>query len=601
MKYTLATIVGIMIVHVILFFIFIGFIGAIASFSEKTVTVKNNSILTIKLEGEILDRTSDNPLDNIDFLSFTPKKNLGLNKILASIQKAAKDSRIQGIYLDLTEIQGNFGALAFTQEIRNALQKFKESGKFIYSYSNLGYSQKSYYLATVADKIFVNPETPLLLTGMSSSISFYKETLAKLGIQPEVVKVGKFKSAVEPFISDEMSPANREQVQTYLNSLWGNIVKGISASRNIPVEKINQITDDFKIYPTEEFVKEGFFDGALYENVMLDKLREACGLTDDEKLSLTNFEDYTKATFPSVNFAADKIAVIYAQGNIEFQQGPESIGPELATTIRKAREDKNIKAIVLRVNSPGGSALTSDIIWKEVQLAAQAKPFIASMGNVAASGGYYISCAADTIVADPTTLTGSIGIFGLLFSGEKLIKDKLGISSDVVKTNEHSDFGGGYPLPIPISDRPLTDYERNVMQTYINRGYDTFLDRVSQGRHMTKEAVNEIAQGRVWTGEDALKLGLVDVLGGLEDAIAIAANKAGLNNYQITELPVERSPFEDILINFSQSIRTSILKSELGDFYDTYREQKELLKIKMPIEQIIQITKLTREEIEKIK
>ena len=202
------------------------------------------------------------------------------------------------------------------------------------------------------------------------------------------------------------------------------------------------------------------------------------------------------------------------------------------------------------------------------------------MGNVAASGGYYISCAADTIVADPTTLTGSIGIFGLLFSGEKLIKDKLGISSDVVKTNEHSDFGGGYPLPIPISDRPLTDYERNVMQTYINRGYDTFLDRVSQGRHMTKEAVNEIAQGRVWTGEDALKLGLVDVLGGLEDAIAIAANKAGLNNYQITELPVERSPFEDILINFSQSIRTNILKSELGDFYDTYREQKELLKIK---------------------
>ncbi len=580
LKYTLATIVGIMIVHVILFFIFIGFIGAIASFSEKTVTVKNNSILTIKLEGEILDRTSDNPLDNIDFLSFTPKKNLGLNKILASIQKAAKDSRIQGIYLDLTEIQGNFGALAFTQEIRNALQKFKESGKFIYSYSNLGYSQKSYYLATVADKIFVNPETPLLLTGMSSSISFYKETLAKLGIQPEVVKVGKFKSAVEPFISDEMSPANREQVQTYLSSLWGNIVKGISASRNIPVEKINQITDDFKIYPTEEFVKEGFFDGTLYENAMLDKLREACGLTDDEKLSLTNFEDYTKATFPSVNFAADKIAVIYAQGNIEFQQGPESIGPELATTIRKAREDKNIKAIVLRVNSPGGSALTSDIIWKEVQLAAQTKPFIASMGNVAASGGYYISCAADTIVADPTTLTGSIGIFGLLFSGEKLIKDKLGISSDVVKTNEHSDFGGGYPLPIPISDRPLTDYERNVMQTYINRGYDTFLDRVSPGRHMTKEAVNEIAQGRVWTGEDALKLGLVDVLGGLEDAIAIAANKAGLNNYQITELPVERSPFEDILINFSQSIRTSILKSELGDFYDTYREQKELLKIK---------------------
>ena len=580
LKYLLATIVGIIIVHVILFFVFIGLVGAITSFSSPTIEIKDNTILKLSLKTAIPDRASENPFQNFNLMIMSPEKQIGLNKILEYIDNASKDSRIKGIYLDLTEINSNFGALATIDEIRNALLRFKKSGKFIYSYTNLGYSQKSYYLATVADSVFVNPETPLLLTGMSANISFYKDLLKKIGVQPEVIRVGKFKSAVEPYIETHMSDANREQAQTYLSSLWGNIVKGISASRNIPVEKINQITDDFKIYPTEEFVKEGFFDGTLYENAMLDKLREACGLTDDEKLSLTSFEDYTKATFPSVNFAADKIAVIYAQGNIEFQQGPESIGPELATTIRKAREDKNIKAIVLRVNSPGGSALTSDIIWKEVQLAAQTKPFIASMGNVAASGGYYISCAADTIVADPTTLTGSIGIFGLLFSGEKLIKDKLGISSDVEKTNEHSDFGGGYPLPIPISDRPLTDYERNVMQTYINRGYDTFLDRVSQGRHMTKEAVNEIAQGRVWTGEDALKLGLVDVLGGLEDAIAIAANKAGLNNYQITELPVERSPFEDILINFSQSIRTSILKSELGDFYDTYREQKELLKIK---------------------
>ena len=580
LKYLLATIVGIIIVHVILFFVFIGLVGAIASFSSPSIEIKDNTILKLSLKTAIPDRASENPLQNFNLTTMSSEKQIGLNKILEYIDNASKDSRIKGIYLDLTEISSNFGALATIDEIRNALLRFKQSGKFIYSYTNLGYSQKSYYLATVADSVFVNPETPLLLTGMSANISFYKDLLKKIGVQPEVIRVGKFKAAVEPYIETHMSDANREQVQTYLGSLWGNIVKGISASRNIPVEKINQITDDFKIYPVEEFVKEGFFDGALYENAMLYKLREACGLTENEKLSLTSFEDYTKVTFPTVHFAAEKIAVIYAQGNIEFQQGPESIGPELATTIRKAREDKNIKAIVLRVNSPGGSALTSDIIWKEVQLAAQTKPFIASMGNVAASGGYYISCAADTIVADPTTLTGSIGIFGLLFSGENLIKDKLGISSDVVKTNEHSDFGGGYPLPIPISDRPLTEYERNVMQTYINRGYDTFLDRVSQGRHMSKEAVNEIAQGRVWTGEDALELGLVDVLGGLEDAIAIAANKAGLDYYQLIELPVERSPFKDILLNFSQSIRTSILKSELGDFYDTYREQKEWLKIK---------------------
>ena len=580
LKYLLATIVGIIIVHVILFFVFIGLVGAIASFSSPSIEIKDNTILKLSLKTAIPDRASENPLQNFNLTTMNSEKQIGLNKILEYIDNASKDSRIRGIYLDLTEINSNFGALATIEEIRNALLRFKQSGKFIYSYTNLGYSQKSYYLATVADSVFVNPETPLLLTGMSANISFYKDLLKKIGVQPEVIRVGKFKAAVEPYIETHMSDANREQVQTYLGSLWGNIVKGISASRNIPVEKINRITDDFKIYPVEEFVKEGFFDGALYEYAMLDKLREACGLIENEKLSLTSFEDYTKVTFPTVNFAAEKIAVIYAQGNIEFQQGPESIGPELATTIRKAREDKNIKAIVLRVNSPGGSALTSDIIWKEVQLAAQTKPFIASMGNVAASGGYYISCAADTIVADPTTLTGSIGIFGLLFSGEELIKDKLGISSDVVKTNEHSDFGGGYPLPIPISDRPLTEYERNVMQTYINRGYDTFLDRVSQGRHMSKEAVNEIAQGRVWTGEDALELGLVDVFGGLEDAIAIAANKAGLDYYQLIELPVERSPFKDILLNFSQSIRTSILKSELGDFYDTYREQKEWLKIK---------------------
>lgn len=515
LKYLLATILGIIIVHIIMFFVFIGIIGAITSFSSPTIEVKDNTILRLSLKTAIPDRASENPLQNFNLMTMMPEKQIGLNKILEYIDNASKDSRIKGIYLDLTEINSNFGALATIDEIRNALLRFKKSGKFIYSYSNLGYSQKSYYLATVADSLFVNPETPLLLTGMSANISFYKDLLKKVGIQPEVIRVGKFKSAVEPYIETHMSDANQEQVQTYLNSLWGNIVEGISISRNIPTEKINQITDDFNIYPTEEFVKEGFFDGAIYENTMLDKLHEACGLTEEEQLSLINLENYTKVTFPTVNFAADKIAVIYAQGNIEFQQGPGSIGPELATTIRKAREDKNIKAIVLRVNSPGGSALTSDIIWKEVQLAAQTKPFIASMGNVAASGGYYISCAADTIVADPTTLTGSIGIFGLLFSGENLIKDKLGISSDVVKTNEHSDFGGGYPLPIPISDRPLTAYERNVMQTYINRGYDTFLDRVSQGRHMTKEAVNEIAQGRVWTGEDAQRLGLVDVLGGL--------------------------------------------------------------------------------------
>lgn len=578
-KYTLATIVGILIVHILMIFFFFAFISTLAAFSVKTTDVKNNSVLTIKLEDEIIDRASENPFDNIDLLSMSPKKNLGLNKILESIKNATTDSRISGIYLNLTDIQGNFGALAFTEEIREALKKFKTSGKFIYSYSNLGYSQKSYYLATVSDKIFVNPETPLLLTGMSSSISFYKETLEKLGIQPEVVKVGKFKSAVEPFIANEMSEANREQVKKYLDSSWETLVQGITTSRNIPVDSIEKITDRFNFYTPEQFKNYGFFDGVVYEDQMLVLLKEKCGIGAQEKLNLIALTDYQNASVAdkTIEINKDKIAVIYAEGEIGMQQTPKTIGPELAQTIRKVREDKNIKAIVLRVNSPGGSALTSDIIWREVDLARQAKPVIVSMGNVAASGGYYISCAADTILAEPTTLTGSIGIFGLFFSGEKLIQDKIGIHTDVVKTNEHSDFGGSYPLPIPISSRPLTPYEKNVLQNYVNQGYETFLSRVMAGRDMGREELDAIAQGRVWTGADALKIGLVDMLGGLEEAIHIAAAKAGVEKYNIQEFPVAKNPWEELFSGFAGNIKAQLMKEELGAFYSTWEQLRNIL------------------------
>lgn len=577
LKYTLATIVGVLLVNIIMFFFFFIFISAIAAFSEKTVDVKDNSLLTIKLNGEILDRTSDNPLDNIDLFSLTPKKNIGMNKILSSIRNAATDSRIKGIYLDLTEIQGNFGALAFTQEIRNALLKFKESGKFIYSYSNLGYSQKSYYLATVADKIFVNPETPLLLSGMSSSISFYKKTLEKLGIQPEVVKVGKFKSAVEPFIADEMSDANREQVKKYLDSSWGSITKAIAESRNIPVDSINALTNRFNIYTTEQFKNWGYFDGIAYEDEMLAILKEKCNTDTTQKLNQILLTDYQNIPTPNQEYAKEKIAVVYAQGEIGMEQSANTIGPELAKTIRKVRQDNKIKAIVLRVNSPGGSALTSDIIWREVELAAKTKPLIVSMGNVAASGGYYISCAADTIVAEPTTLTGSIGIFGMFFSGEKLIKDKIGINTNTVKTNEHSDFGGSYPLPLPISSRPLTTYERNVLQNYVNQGYETFLSRVIAGRGLSHDELHAIAQGRVWTGEDAQKIGLVDVLGGLEDAIQIAARKAGVDKYNIVEYPTIKNPIEELFTQLTGSVKARIMKEELGAFYSTWEQLKNVI------------------------
>lgn len=574
LKYTLATIVGVFIVHIILFILFMGVVGTIATLSNKTAPVKPNSILTIQLNGEIFDRTSDNLFDQIDFLSMSSKNTFGLNNILQSIRKAATDDNIKGIYLDLTEIQGNFGALATTEEIRNALLQFKTSGKFIYSYSNLGYSQKSYYLATAADKIYVNPESPLLLAGMSSSISFYKETLDKLGIQPEVVKVGKFKSAVEPFISTEMSEANRCQVQRYLDSSWGTIVKGISKSRRISVDSIQAITDKFDIYTTKQFCDWGFFDGTFYEDEMLALLKKETNSDSTAKLNTIGLNDYRKAPQVSTATGKDKIAIVYAQGEIGSEQSNTSIGPELAKTIRKVREDDKVKAIVLRVNSPGGSALTSEIIWREVDLATRKKPLIVSMGNVAASGGYYISCAADTIVADPSTLTGSIGIFGLFFSGEKLIKDKMGIQTNVVKTNEHSDFGGSYPLPLPISSRPLTAYEKNVLQNYVNQGYETFLNRVMAGRGISRDSLDAIAQGRVWTGEDALKIGLVDVLGGMDDAVKIAAAKAGLEHYSIVEYPVEKNPVEELLNSLTGSIKMRMMKEEMGAFYETWAKIK---------------------------
>lgn len=574
LKYTLATIVGVFIVHIILFILFMGVVGTIATLSNKTAPVKPNSILTIQLNGEIFDRTSDNLFDQIDFLSMSSKNTFGLNNILQSIRKAATDDNIKGIYLDLTEIQGNFGALATTEEIRNALLQFKTSGKFIYSYSNLGYSQKSYYLATAADKIYVNPESPLLLAGMSSSISFYKETLDKLGIQPEVVKVGKFKSAVEPFISTEMSEANRRQVQRYLDSSWGTIVKGISKSRRISVDSIQAITDKFDIYTTKQFCDWGFFDGTFYEDEMLALLKKETNSDSTAKLNTIGLNDYRKAPQVSTATGKDKIAIVYAQGEIGSEQSNTSIGPELAKTIRKVHEDDKVKAIVLRVNSPGGSALTSEIIWREVDLATRKKPLIVSMGNVAASGGYYISCAADTIVADPSTLTGSIGIFGLFFSGEKLIKDKMGIQTNVVKTNEHSDFGGSYPLPLPISSRPLTAYEKNVLQNYVNQGYETFLNRVMAGRGISRDSLDAIAQGRVWTGEDALKIGLVDVLGGMDDAVKIAAAKAGLEHYSIVEYPVEKNPVEELLNSLTGSIKMRMMKEEMGAFYEIWAKIK---------------------------
>jgi protease-4 len=572
--YVLATVTGVILVNVVfifLFFIFLGVLIGVGSMSlQKTpAEIMEGSILELSLSEPITDRPPGNPLETFDLFSLSSQSSLGLNQLLDKIDKAATDDRIAGLYLNLQDVSGG---LALVEEVREALLVFKESGKFIYAYSNLGYSQTSYYLATVADSIFVNPESPLLLTGMSASVSFYKEMLQKLGVNPEVIRVGKFKAAVEPFLDNKMSDNNREQISAYLHSRWNNLVKGITEQRNISAERVNKLADELRIYTTDELVQEGLFDAAIWEDQMIAKLENAAG----DELHLVSIDDYDKAD-PATVPPRHKIAVIYALGEIGDEQSTFSIGPEMAEVIREAREDTDVAAIVLRVNSPGGSASTSDLIWREVELAARVKPVVASMGGVAASGGYYIACAADTIVASPTTITGSIGVFGVFFSGQKLIEETIGIRTEVVKTNKHGDFGGSYPLPLPVANRTLTPYERQVLQSQVNRVYDTFLDRVSRGRNMTTGAVDSIGQGRVWTGEDAQRIGLVDVLGGLEQAIDIAAGMARVTDYRIEEMPEAPDLWNALLKEFPVAVKERVVKAELGELYPVYERQKRLL------------------------
>ena len=579
LKFTMASLLGFIIGLVLLLLIVMGIIGAIVSSADRPVVVKNNSILEINLDKTITDRGQDNPFENFSPMTMKMKNSIGLNEILKNIEKAKYDDHIKGIYLNVSGISSNFGGYATIDEIRNKLLEFKKGGKFVVSYNSIGYSQKSYYLCSVADSIFLNPVGNIFLLGMGGEMSFYKKFLNKLGIEPQIIRHGKFKAAVEPFMLDKMSPENREQTLKYIGSIWNHLLEGIAQQRPITAQEMNKLTDELAIRDPKSALKHKLIDGIIYEDQMLDKLKKMSQLKPKQKLRLVSNTKYIKAPGKSKGIIRDKIAVIYATGEIGMKQSPSSIGPKLTESIRTARLDSSIKAIVLRVNSPGGSALTSDLIWREVKLAAQSKPLIASMGNVAASGGYYIACPADTIVADPKTITGSIGIFGLFFSGEKLYKDKMGISVDAFGTNKHSTFGGGCPLPfIPLTSRTLTPQERTIFQEYIEKGYDTFISHVAEGRNISKKAVDKVGQGRVWTALDAQQIGLVDVLGGLETAMKIAAEKAGIEKYRVVSLPKKKDPFQAFIEELTGEAKVRILKSELGENYKYYKQTKLILE-----------------------
>ncbi|MGF7140869.1 signal peptide peptidase SppA [Roseimarinus sediminis] len=589
LKYTLASITGIIIASLLGFFIMAGIFSAIVASSEKEVHIKDHSVLVLKLDAQLSDRAPNNPFQDLELPGFEGSKRLGLDEITEAIEKAKHESKIKGIYLKLDNVMGGY---AMAEEIRNALADFKqESGKFVYAYSST-YSQKAYYLASVADKVFINPEGMLEFAGLASQHSFYKNALEKLGIEVQVIRHGKFKAAVEPFMLEEMSAENREQIEVYIGSIWNNVVNQIGQSRGLSPEKLNQLADkNMTFQPAGELLASGLVDSIVYEDQFLDFLREATGTAEDKEINAHSVADMKSVAAPrkGKGLAKDKIAVIYGIGEIGMSASPfddESIsGPYLAREIRKARKDSTIKAIVFRINSPGGSSLASDLIWREVVLAQQLKPVVVSMGDVAASGGYYIACAADSIVANPTTITGSIGVFGLVPNMEELFEDKLGINNEVVKTNELSD--------LPSVTRPMSTIEKAQMQNMVETVYDTFVKHVAEGRNMSYEAVDAIGQGRVWTGENAKELGLVDVLGNLDTAIDIAAELAQLENYRTVQLPKQKDPIAELMEGFSSELKYRVIKNELGEgtrYYKTLEKIKNSRGIltRMPYEVVIE-------------
>lgn len=562
-KYLFAGLIGTFIALGIIVIIVVIAIAGITSEGD-TEELKDNSILHLTFKDEISDRSSVKP----NLSAFSIEKKAGLSETIKAIKNAEKDEHIKGIYLDLGMLSGG---MASVEEIRTTLLDFKKSGKFIISSADY-YTHKSYYLASVADSVFMTPQGEIQFTGLSAQIMMYKNLLEKIGIEPEIIRHGKFKSAVEPFMLEQISDANREQTSVFMNSLWNKILLGISLERNISVDSLKMYADNLIIRSDKAALSHKFIDGLIYKDEILDKLKTLSGIKKKDKLNLISLSDYSKIPqTKDKEFSKDKIAVIYAIGEIQSGKSKdETIGSEtLSEALRKVREDSTIKAIVLRINSPGGSALASEIIWRETLLMKNKKPFIVSMGDVAASGGYYIAVNADTIVAEPNTITGSIGVFGLLFNAEGLMKT-VGVNVSTVNTNSHSDIGS--PL------RKMDTFERSVIQKGVEDIYQTFINHVAEGRKMTVAQVDSIGQGRVWSGENAKSIGLIDVFGGLDDAILIAAGKAKLTNYRIVKYP-EKDKYTEMFEKLMDDSEETAIQEKLGSAYIYYKNLESVKNI----------------------
>ncbi|MDD6607331.1 MAG: signal peptide peptidase SppA [Paraprevotella sp.] len=561
-KYTMATVVGLVLVSIIMGILtFVSMAGMIAS-EGMSSPIEKKSVLRITLKGSITERAGEeNPLSK---LGGETTQQIALDQALQALEKAAKNDKIEGIYME----GGILSAYpAEVQELRQALLEFKKSGKWIIAYADT-YSRSAYYLCSVADKVYLNPIGMLDWSGLSSNPMFFTGLMKKLGIKMQVFKVGTYKSAVEPYIAEQMSDANREQVSSYQQSIWNNMLKDVAKSRKTTAEALNSLADSLTILSgPEASVKGGLVDKLCYQDEVKKILKNKAKMEEDESLRFVSISDVAQSEELN-DKVDDEIAVYYAYGEIKeditggFAQESAITSKQMTKDLQELREDDDVKAVVLRVNSPGGSAYASEQIWREVQLLSKEKPVIVSMGALAASGGYYISCGANKIFAEPTTLTGSIGIFGMIPDATELLTDKLGLSFDVVKTNAHSDFGA--------MGRPLNESECRLMQAYINQGYELFTGRVAQGRNISQDSVKAVAEGRVWTGEQAMKIGLVDKLGNLNDAIAAAAKAAKIEKYSVGRYPEPAPWFASLLQEKKADYMDSQMRSALGEFYPAF-------------------------------
>ncbi|MCH7409199.1 signal peptide peptidase SppA [Belliella sp. DSM 111904] len=564
----LAVIVGLLVFTVLSFFILVGII-AIASSSDSEVKIKEKTVLVLDLNGRsIVERTNDDDIDLSSFGPFTSVSTVGLANLKKAITTAKEQDDVKGIYLRTGMV---FAGQAMLEELRNELIAFKESGKFIIAYDEI-YSESGYFLSSAADEVYLNPQGGIEYNGFSSEITFFKGLFEKLEVEPVVFRVGEFKSAVEPFLLDKMSEENRLQTTAFLNDLNDYAISKVADSRGIPADSLKVINSKMLVRKNKDALELGLVDGLWYEDQVRDLIKEKLELEEDDKINTINVTTINKSAKSKNKLSKNKIAVIIAEGEIVSGKSEGVIASEsLVQEINKAKNDKDVKAIVLRINSPGGSALASEVIWRALSEAKKEKPIIASMSEVAASGGYYIAAPADTIFAQPNTITGSIGIFGLWFNAEGLLKNKLGITTDVVKTGELSDF-------LSVT-RKLTDLEKSIYQETVNDGYDTFISRVAEGRSMDKDQVLQVASGRVWSGIQAKENGLVDLLGGLEDAIQVAATKADVaDDFKVIYLPQQKSWFETLFSSIGNDVQARYLKNKYGDLYPVIHQLDKLQK-----------------------